>query len=145
MENTASDVKVIIGKFADTVDTLIATIDAEIGSGEFSDAELAANRMRETLNGIVDAMVKREHCTSYEATMIKNFINYIVSDKKKIISDKRYISTLEYHVSNNVFREEEEKWKEYTTPPFDKDPHHVDSKDSHQKNKWAYDDDEDDL
>lgn len=142
METTTYEKNKVIGLFTRTVDNLVQAIDAEILSCEYSDAEDATVRMQEVLNGIVNAMEKRNHCTPCEAAMINTFINYIVADKKKIISDKRYIRSLEYHVNNSTFKEEEAKWKDYVTPPFDEESHQSDSKAI--TNKWR-DDDEDDL
>lgn len=143
MKNT--DSKTVLEMFTKTVDNLVQSIDAEILSCEYSDAEDATARMQEVLNGIVNAMEKRNHCTPCEAAMINSFIDYIVADKKKIISGKRYIRSLEYHVNNSAFKEEEAKWKDYVTPPFDEETHQAAASNNSHKNKWAYDDDEDDL
>lgn len=137
MKNVTTDAKTTLGMFATTVDNLISTIDAGILSGNYTDAEDSAIHMQEILDGIVDAMVKHNQCAPSAAAMIKSFINYIVADKKKIISDKRYISSLECSVGNNTFKAEKEKWEKYITSSADKG--------SLPKNKWAYDDDTDDL
>ena len=120
----------VLGLFARTVDLLVSAVDSEILTCEFSDAEDATIRMQETLNSIVDAMVKHKHCTSYEATVLKGFIGHITADKKKIISNKRYIRALEYHASDVIFKDARKKWEEYTTThPFD-ESHTTDSNDS---------------
>ena len=108
----------VFGLFARTVDLLVSAVDSEILTCEFSDAEDAIIRMQETLNSIVDAMVKHKHCTSYEATVLKGFIGHITADKKKNISNKRYIRALEYHASDDIFKDARKKWEEYTTTHF---------------------------
>lgn len=144
MKNTtAYEKNAVIGLFAKTADNLISAVDAEILSCEFSDAENATIRMQETLSGIVVAMLKRKHCTLSEAAMIKNFINCIAADKKKIISNKRYIRSLEYQVNNDTFKAEKEKWKEYTTPS--EESNQMDSESHHNIHRWEPDDDEEDL
>lgn len=137
MKNVTTDAKTTLEMFATTVDRMISTIDAGILSGNYIDAEDSTIHMQEMLDGIVNAMVKHNQCAPSAAAMIKRFINYIVADKKKIISDKRYINSLEYSVGNNTFKAEKEKWENYITSSADKG--------SRPKNKWAYDDDTDDL
>lgn len=143
MKNVTMDSKTALGMFATTVDTLISTIDAGILSGNYTDAEDSVFHMHEMLNGIVDAMVKHDNCAPSAAAMLKTFINYIVDDKRKIISGKRYISSLECQVGNNAFKAEKEKWEKYITSSADEEYHHT--SDSRPKKKWADDDDEDDL
>lgn len=136
----------VFGLFARTVDILVSAVDSVILTCEFSDAEGATIRMQETLNSIVDAMVKHKHCTSYEATVLKGFIGHITADKKKIISNKRYIRALEYHASDDIFKDARKKWEEYTTThPFD-ESHTTDSNDSrHNSHRWEPDDGEENL
>lgn len=140
MKNVTTDSKSTLEMFATTVDTLISTIDAGILSGNYTDAEDATARMQDMLNGIVNAMVKHHNCAPSAAAMLKRFIDYIVADKKKIINDKRWISSLECLAGSNAFKTEKEKWEKYITSSADEE-----SKTSRPKNKWAYDDDEDDL
>lgn len=139
MKNVTTDAKTTLELFATTVDSLISTIDAGILSGNYTDAEDSAIHMQEMLNGIVNAMVKHNQCAPSAAAMIMRFINYIVDDKRKIINGKRYISSLECSVGNNTFKAEKEKWEKYITSSADEKSHPT------KTNKWAYDDDEDDL
>ena len=138
MKNVATDAKTTLEMFATTVDNLITTIDAGILSGNYTDAEDSTIRMQEMLEGIVNAMAKHNQCSPSVAAMIKMLIDCIVDDKRKIINGKRYISTLECSVGNNTFKAEKEKWEKYITSS-------AADKGSLPKNKWAYDDDTDDL
>lgn len=138
MKNVTTDAKTTFEMFATTVDNLITTIDAGILSGNYTDAEDSAIHMQEMLEGIVNAMAKHNQCTPSAAAMIKMFIDYIVDDKRKIINGKRYISSLECSVGNNTFKAEKEKWEKYITSS-------AADKGSLPKNKWAYDDDTNDL
>lgn len=133
----------VFGLFARTADNLVSAVDSAILTREFSVAEDATIRMQETLNNIVDAMVKRKHCTPSEAGVLKSFIGHIATDKKKIISNERYIRALEYHANDVTFKAEKEKWKEYTT--LSNESNQMDS-DSHlNSHRWEPDDDEEDL
>ena len=133
----------VFGLFARTADNLVSAVDSVILTCRFSDAEGATIRMQETLNSIVDAMVKRKHCTPSEAGVLKSFIGHIATDKKKIISNKRYIRALEYHANDDTFKAEKEKWKEYTT--LSNESNQMDSDSHHNSHRWEPDDDEEDL
>ena len=133
----------VFGLFARTADNLVSAVDSVILTCEFSDAAGATIRMQETLNGIVDAMVKRKHCTPSEAGVLKSFIGHIATDKKKIISNKRYIRALEYRVNDDIFKAEKEKWKVYTT--LSNESNQMDSDSHHNSHRWEPDDDEEDL
>ena len=138
MKNVTTDAKTTLEMFATTVDNLISTIDAGILSGNYTNAEDSAIHMQEMLEGIVNAMAKHNQCAPSAAAMIKMLIDCIVDDKRKIINDKRYISTLECSVGNNTFKAEKEKWEKYITSSADNDSKAI-------NNRWRDDDDTDDL
>lgn len=104
--------------------------------------------METFLKKIVSAMLLHgDIIDTRESDMIMTFIRRIVEDKRMIIMKSEKIRYLESKEDDSFFEQEEASWEEYIAPPFDEESRHTtDSKDSKAiNNRWAYDDDEDDL
>ena len=135
----------VMTKFGCTVSDLCRVIDARITDKDYANARSMVTKMETILKKIVTSMFLHDHIDTRESDMIMMFIRHIAADKRKIIEDEDHIRYLEFSEDDVIFEQAEETWKEYTMPPFDEESHQAaDSNNSH-KNKWAYDDDEDDL
>ena len=136
--------KTVMTKFANTISDMCRLIDLRIDDKDYSSARVLISDMETFLKKIVSAMLLHDDIDTRESDMIMTFIRRIVEDKRTIIMKCEKIRYLETKDDDSFFEQEEASWKEYITPPADEESHQVDS-DSRSKNKWAYDDDEDDL
>ena len=139
--------KPVMTKFANSVSDLCRRIDLRIDYKDYTGARCLVSDMEAFLKKIVSAMLLHgDIIDTREADMIMTFIRRIVEDKRMIIMKSEKILYLESKEDDSFFEQEEANWKEYITPPFDKEYHQRDSNDSKAiNNRWRDDDDEDDL
>ena len=133
----------VMTKFANSVSDLCRLIDLRIDEKDYTSARCLVSDMETFLKRIVSAMLLHDDIDTRESDMILMFIRRIVEDKRTIIMKNERIRYLESKEDDALFEQEEANWKEYIAPPFDEESHQ-NSKDR-PKNKWADDDDEDDL
>lgn len=131
----------VMTKFANSVSDLCRLIDLRINEKDYSSARCLVSDMETFLKRIVSAMLLHDDIDTRESDMILMFIRRIVEDKRTIIMEKEKNRYLVLKEDDSFFEQEEASWKEYITPPADKE-----SNDSKAiNNRWRDDDDEDDL
>ena len=132
--------KPVMTKFANSVSDLCRLIDLRIDDKDYSGARVLISDMETFLKKIVSAMLLHDDIDTRESDLFLTFIRRIVADKRTIIMEKEKNRYLESKKDDSFFEQEEASWKEYITPPADKE-----SNDSKViNNRWA-NDDEDDL
>lgn len=131
----------VITKFANSVSDLCRLIDLRIEEKEYTSARCLVSDMETFLKKIVSAMLLHDDIDTRESDMIMTFIRHIVADKRTIIMEKEKNRYLKSKDDDSFFEHEEASWKEYITPPADEET----KTNPRPKNKWADDDDEDDL
>lgn len=133
--------KPVMTKFANSISDLCRLIDLRIEYKDYSGARVLIFDMEAFLKKIVSAMLLHDDIDTRESDLFLMFIRHIVADKRTIIMEKEKNRYLESKGDDSFFEQEEASWKEYITPPADKE-----SNDSKAiNNRWADDDDEDVL
>lgn len=133
--------KPVMTKFANTISDMCRLIDLRIDDKDYSSARVLISDMETFLKKIVSAMLLHDDIDTRESDLFLTFIRRIVADKRTIIMEKEKNRYLESKKDDSFFEQEEASWKEYITPPANKE-----SNDSKViNNRWANDDDEDDL
>lgn len=135
--------KTVMTKFANSVSDLCRLIDLRIEDKDYSSARVLISDMETFLKKIVSAMLLHDDIDTRESDLFLTFIRHIAADKRTIIMEKEKNRYLESKGDDSFFEQEEASWKEYITPPADEESHQTDSKAIN--NRWADDDDEDDL
>ena len=133
--------KPVMTKFANTISDLCRRIDLRIDYKDYTGARCLVSDMETFLKKIVSAMLLHDDIDIRESDLFLTFIRHIVADKRTIIMEKEKNRYLESKGDDSFFEQEEASWKEYITPPADKESN--DSKEIN--NRWRDDDDEDDL
>ena len=130
-----------IEDFMKSMKQVTLAIDLRIEAKDYDHARSMVDDMESILKRIVSSMFLRDHISKQESDLFNAFINRLVADKRTIIYKNQKIRGLEYEADYNLFfAQVKNKWEEYITPPYDE------SKNSKAiNNRWADDDNEDDL
>lgn len=132
----------VVESFNKSVKELTLAIDLRIESKDYTGARDMVDEMETILKRIVHSMVLHNHLDRCESEMVMMFVHRIATDKRKITCINERLRRFEFKEDYESFKQVKNEWEEYITPPYDES--NQDSKDSH-KNKWADDDDTNDL
>ena len=134
----------VVESFNKSVKELTLAIDLRIESKDYTGARDMVDEMETILKIIVYSMVLHNHLDKCESEMVMMFVHRIAADKRKIICINERLRRFEFKEDYESFKQVKNGWEEYITTPYDES--NQGSKNSKAiNNRWADDDNEDDL